>query len=68
MRTHNYSNNKFTELKNGDIGVGNKSLETRFNMYAHSSKTEQAFKITMTLALLLIVAVTELVIAFSPIR
>ena len=26
---------------------GNKSLETRLNMYAHSIKTEQAFEITM---------------------
>ena len=31
---------------------GNKSSETRFNkVYAHSSKTEQAYEITMTPAL-----------------
>ena len=37
-------------MRQGSYRDGNKSAETRF-MHAHSSKTEQAFEITMTPAL-----------------
>ena len=43
---------KFSELKNGDIGIVIKvQRQDSIHMYAHSSKTEQAFEITMTVAL-----------------
>ena len=46
MNLHNYN-----KIKRWRYRDGNKSPETRFNMYTQSSETEQAFEITMTPAL-----------------